>query len=135
MAKKSCQKVFKQRACNGWWAAFELTPNAQVLEGPGIQEHFEIQNLENGIFKGFQEVFSSADAMFFRQNTRNTGNNAVEMSHAIHNIARFKRSTYLNLFKYEVSVFQNWETDALQFYLMVFIFCQQFWQKEIKVAG
>ena len=45
------------------------------------------------------------------------------MSHAIHNIARFKRSTYLNLFKYEVSVIQNWETDALQFYLMVFIFC------------
>ena len=61
--------------------------------------------------------------MFFRQNTRNTGNNAVEMSHAIYNIAQFKRSTYLNLFKYEVSVIQNWETDALQFHLMVFIFC------------
>ena len=64
MAKKSCQKVFKQQACNGWWAAFELTPKAQVLEGPGIQEHFEIQNLENGIFRGFQEVFSSADVGF-----------------------------------------------------------------------
>ena len=57
--------------------------------------------------------------MFFRQNTRNTGNNAVEISHAIHNIERFKRSTYLNLFKYEVSVFQNWETDALQFYFLL----------------
>ena len=29
----------------------------------------------------------------------------------------------LNLFKYVFNVIQNWETDALQFYLMVRIFC------------
>ena len=55
---------------------------AQVLEGRGTQRHFEIQSLGNGIFWGFQEVFSdfstTADAMLFRQNTRATGNNAVE---------------------------------------------------------
>ena len=54
---------------------------AQVLEGRGTQRHFEIQSLGNGIFWGFQEVFSTTadiDAMLFRQNTRKTGNNAVE---------------------------------------------------------
>ena len=74
----------------------------------------------SGVFKRY---FPLRMPCFFVKILRNTGNNAIEMSHAIHNIARFKRSTYLNLFKYEVSVFQNWETDALQFYLMVFIFC------------
>ena len=61
--------------------------------------------------------------MLFRQNTRKTANNAVEMSQAFHDIAQFERFTDLNLFKYTFSVIQNWETDALQFYLMVLIFC------------
>ena len=30
--------------------------------------------------------------------------------------------TDLNLFKYSFNVIQNWETDALQFYLIVVIF-------------
>ena len=47
----------------------------------------------------FQEVFSTADSTLFRQNTRKTGNNAVEMSQAFHNIARRERFTDLNLFK------------------------------------
>ena len=38
------------------------------------------------------------DTMLFRQNTCKTGNNAVEMSQAFHDIARFKRFTDLNLF-------------------------------------
>ena len=37
--------------------------------------------------------------MFFRQNTLKTGNNAVEMSQAFHDIARFERFIDLNLFK------------------------------------
>ena len=58
---------------------FGTRTKAQVLEGRGTQRHFEIQSLGNGIFWGFQEVFSTtADAMLFRQNTRKTGNNAVE---------------------------------------------------------
>ena len=74
-------------------------------------------------FQGFQEVFSFSDAMFFRQNTRNTGNNAIEMSQVFHDISRFERFTDLNLFKYVFNVIQNWNTDALQFYMMVLIFC------------
>ena len=80
-------------------------------------------SLGNGIFRGFQEVFSTADAMFFLQNTRKTVNNAVEMSQAFHDTVRFERFTELNLFEYAFNVIQNWETDALQFYSMVLIFC------------
>ena len=65
--------------------------------------------------------------MLFRQNTHNTGNNAIEMSQAFHDIARFKRYTDLSLFKYALNVIQNWNTDALQFYSMVLIFCWQLW--------
>ena len=80
-------------------------------------------NLGNAISRGFQEVFSTADTILFRPNTRKTGNTAVEMSHAFHDIALFKRFTDLNLFKYAFNVIQNWEADALQFYSMVLIFC------------
>ena len=48
----------------------ELAPKAQVLGGRGIQGHFEIQSLRNGISR--QEVFSTADGMLFRENTCNT---------------------------------------------------------------
>ena len=63
------------------------------------------------------------DAMLFRQNTRKTGNNAVEMSQAFQDIAQFERFTDLNLLEYAFNVIQNWETDALQFYSMMLIFC------------
>ena len=59
------------------------------------------------------------DAMLFCQNT---GNNAVEMSRAFHNITQFECFTDLNLFKYSFDVIQTWEMDVLQFYLMVLIF-------------
>ena len=36
--------------------------------------------------------------MLLSQNTRNTGNNAIKMSQAFHDIARFKRFTHLNQF-------------------------------------
>ena len=52
-----------------------------------------------------------------------TGNNAIETSQAFHNIVQFKHFTDLNLFKYVFSVIQNWNTDALQFYSMVHMFC------------
>ena len=51
--------------------------------------------------------------MLFRQNTHKTGNNAVEMSQAFHNIAWFERFTDLNLFKYAFNVIQHLEMDAL----------------------
>ena len=72
--------------------------------------------------RGFQEVFSNADAMLFCQNTRKTGNNAGEMCQAFHDITRFENFTDLTLFKYSFNVIQNWETNVLQFYLMGLIF-------------
>ena len=63
---------------------------------------------------GFQEVFSTTDAMLFPQNTCKTGNNGVEMSQAFHDLAWFERFTNLNLFKYAFNIIRNWETDALQ---------------------
>ena len=56
------------------------------------------------------------DAMLFRQNTRKTGNNAIEISQAFHDITRFEHFTDLYLFKYVFDVIQDWETDALKFY-------------------
>ena len=75
----------------------ELGQKAQVLKGRGILGHFEMGTLGYGIFSGFQEVFSTVEAMFFRQNTCKNGNNAVEMPQAFLDIARFTRFTELNL--------------------------------------
>ena len=61
--------------------------------------------------------------MLFRQNTRKTENNVIEMLQALHYMAQFKRFTDLNLFKYVFNVIQNWNMDALQFYSMVLFFC------------
>ena len=47
----------------------------------------------------------------FIRNTRNTGNNTIEMSQAFH--AQLECFTDLNLFKYAFNVIQNWNTDAL----------------------
>ena len=77
----------------------ELAPNARVLEGRGIQGYFEVQSFGNGVSRGFEEVFSAADAMLFCQKTRKTGNNAIEMSQVFHDIAWFKCFTDINLFK------------------------------------
>ena len=60
--------------------------------------------------------------MLFRQNTRKTGNNVIEMLQTLHYMAQFKRFTDLNLFKYVFNVIQNWNMDALQFYSMVLFF-------------
>ena len=60
--------------------------------------------------------------MLFGQNTRKTVNNAIKMSQAFQDIARFERFTDLKLLEYASNVIQNWETDALQFYSMVLIF-------------
>ena len=90
--------------------------------------------IKNGISRGFQEIFSTA--MQFHQNTCKSGNNAVKMCQVSQDIARFECFTDLNLFKYAFNVIQNWETDVLQFYLMVlnFLFAVMN-QKEMKVVG
>ena len=55
----------------------------------------------------FQEVFSTTDSMLFHQNTRKTGNSAIEMSQAFHDIAQFEHFMDLNLFKHAFNVIQN----------------------------
>ena len=45
---------------------------------------------------------------------------------------QFECFTDLNLFKNGFNVNQNWETHALQFYLVVPIFCQQFGRRRWK---
>ena len=62
------------------------------------------------------------DAMLFGQNTLKTVNNAIKMSQAFQDIARFERFTDVKLLECASNVIQNWETDALQFYSMVLIF-------------
>ena len=66
------------------------------------------------------------DAMLFCRNTRKTArNNAVKMSQAFHNVARFERFTDLNLFKYAFIVIQSGK--RMLYNLMVPISCQLLW--------
>ena len=75
--------------------------------------------------------------MLFRQNTRKTGNNAVEMSQALQDIAQFECVTDLNLLEYAFNVIQNWETDALQLFLFddAYFLLAVMVDKEMKVAS
>ena len=95
----------------------------KFLRAEASRDILSLLSLRNGISSGFQEAFSTMDAILFYQNTRNTGNSAVEMLQAFDDIAKFERLTGLNLFKYAFNVIQNWNTDALHFYLRVLIFC------------
>ena len=53
--------------------------------------------------------------MLFRQNTRKTGNNVIEMLQTLHYMAQFKRFTGqgLNLFEYAFNFIQNWERKRM----------------------
>ena len=83
LAVQGCQKVFDQQADNEQQAVLELTPKAQVLKGSGIQGHMEILESQKWHFQGFQEVFSTADAMLFHKNTctHKTRNNTIDPQH------------------------------------------------------
>ena len=94
----------------------------KFLRAEASRDILEFQSLRNGISRGFQEVFSTMDAMLFHENTLGT-------MPLIHNITWFELFTNLSLFKYAFNVIQNWESDVLQFYSMVLIFCQQLWQR------
>ena len=62
-----------------------------------------------GVFKRY---FSTVDSMFLCQTTGKTGNNAVKMSKAFHDIAQFESLAILNLFKYGFNVIQRMGTNA-----------------------
>ena len=69
----------------------------------------------------FQEEFSTPDSTLFRQNTRKTGNNAVEMSHAFHDTARRERFTDLRS--------MSFKTGKRMFTILIdgAYFCWQLW--------
>ena len=79
--------------------ALELTAKVRARASRDIPlENFEIQSLGNGISRSFQEVISPVDTLLFCQNTRKTGNNAVELFQGFH-VALFERFTDPNLLK------------------------------------
>ena len=61
-----------------------------------------------GVFKRYFRCGRPVVLSEYIKNTSKTGNNAVEMSQAFHDIARFECFTDLNLFKYsETSIKQT----------------------------
>ena len=93
-------------------------------------------SLGNAISRDFQEVFFTADAMLFHQNTCQTRNNTVEMSplEAFHGGGWFKRFTDLNLLNMRSTSFKTGKQMLYKCYSMVLTFCQQLWYKEMTVA-
>ena len=90
-------------------------------EASGDILKFRVSEMEfPGVFKGYFPP--RTPCCFVRIHARKTGNNAVKIPQALHDIARLERFTDLNLFKYAFNVIQNWETDASQFYSKVLIF-------------
>ena len=102
---------------NSRWL-WNLHQRPKFLRAEASRDILSLLSLRNGISRGFQEVFSTTEAILFRQNTRNTGNKAMEMLKAFDDIAQFERFTDLNLFKYAFNVIQNWNTDTLQYYFI-----------------
>ena len=67
-------------------------------------------------------MFPTANAMLFCLSTHKTGNISVKMSLAFQDMAQFEGFTGLNLLECVFNVIQNWEINALQFYLMMLDF-------------
>jgi len=83
---------------------------------------FRVSEMEfPGVFKRYFPLWTVC--CFVRNYTRKTENNAIKISHVFDNITCLGRFTDLKLIKYVFNVIQNWETDALQFYSKVLIFC------------
>ena len=90
----------------------ELAPRHKFLRAVASSDILKFRVSEmafSGVFKRYV-LSSTADAMLFRQNTRKTGNNTVDVP-----IALFERFTDLNQFKHAFNVNQNWETDERGF--------------------
>ena len=59
------------------------------------------------VFPGVFKRYFPQRMPLFRRNTRKTGNNAIKMSQAFHDITWFERFTDLNLFKYAFNAFKT----------------------------
>ena len=71
----------------------ELAPKVQVLEAEASRGILEFRVSETPFPGVFKRYFSTVDAMLLRQNTRETGNYAPEMSYVFHDMAQFERFT------------------------------------------
>ena len=93
----------------------------KLLRAEASRDVLEFRVSETPLPGVFKRYFSSADAMLLCQNTRKTGNNAVEMFQAFHDTAPFKRFTGLNLFKYVFNVIQKKgkRKESLQLWLCI----------------
>ena len=71
----------------------ELAPKKQVLEAEASRDIFKFRVSEIEFPGVFKRYFSSrTPCTLFRPNKRKTGNNAVEMFQAFHDIKRFNVS-------------------------------------------
>ena len=70
---------------NSRWL-WNLHQRHKFLRAEASRDILSLLSLRNGIFRGFHEVFSTTEAILFRQNTRNTGNKAMEMLQAFDDI-------------------------------------------------
>ena len=71
----------------------ELAPKVQVLEAEASRGILEFRVSETPFPGVFKRYFSTVGAMLLRQNTRETGNYAPEMSYVFHDMAQFERFT------------------------------------------
>ena len=79
----------------------------KLLRAEASRDVLEFRVSETPFPGVFKKYFSTANAMLLCQNTRKTGNNAVEMFQAFHDMVPFKCFTGLNLFKYVFNVIQK----------------------------
>ena len=75
------------------WNSHQMHKFLRTEASKDILEFRVSETLFPGVFKRY---FSIADAMLLRQNTRKTGNDAVKVSQAFHNMAWFERFTDLD---------------------------------------
>ena len=71
----------------------ELAPKAQILEAKTSRDILKFRVWEMAFAVVFKRYVPPRTHFFSHQNTRKTGNDAVEMSQAFHDIARFTRFT------------------------------------------
>ena len=88
----------------------------KFLRAEAIRDSLEFRVSEMPFPGVLKRYFSTADALLLCQNTCKTGNNAVKMSQAFHDVAQFECFTDLNLFKYAFNVIHH-------HYSLVLIFC------------
>ena len=91
---------------NSRWL-WNLHQRHKFLRAEASRDILSLLSLRNGIFRGFQEVFSTTDAILFSSEY----SQHWEKGHG-------ETFTDLNLFKYAFNVIQNWNTDTLQYYFI-----------------